>query len=95
MNFFGIGPWELLLILIIALIVFGPGKLPEIGSALGRSIREFRRASNEFTAEIQRDLRLEAPPGEAPSSGTPAKSADAGSKQGALPTDAGRQTGPV
>lgn len=91
LNFFGIGPGELLLILIIALIVFGPGKLPEIGSALGRSIREFRRASNEFTAEIQRELRLEAPPAEAPSS----KSADAGGKEGAFPSDTGHQAGPA
>lgn len=43
---FGIGPWELLLILIIALVVFGPSKLPEVGQALGRGLREFRRAAN-------------------------------------------------
>lgn len=41
---FGIGFPEMLVILILALIVFGPGKLPEIGTALGRSIREFRQA---------------------------------------------------
>lgn len=52
MNFFGMGPGELILILIVALIVFGPGKLPEIGSALGKSIREFRRATSEMTREL-------------------------------------------
>ena len=44
---FNIGAPELLIILILALIVFGPGRLPEVGSALGRTIREFRRSSNE------------------------------------------------
>lgn len=39
-----IGPWELILILAIALLIFGPGKLPEAGKALGNSIREFKKA---------------------------------------------------
>ena len=43
---FGLGAPELLLILVIALIVFGPGKLPTIGSALGKSLREFKDAVN-------------------------------------------------
>jgi sec-independent protein translocase protein TatA len=42
----GIGFSELLVILVIILILFGPGKLPEIGKALGRGIREFKRAQN-------------------------------------------------
>ncbi len=52
MNFFGIGPAELILVLVVALIVFGPGRLPEIGSALGKSIREFRKATSEMTKEL-------------------------------------------
>lgn len=44
---FNIGPFELLLVLILALLVLGPGKLPEVGSALGRTIREFRKASTD------------------------------------------------
>lgn len=43
---FGIGVPELLLILVIGLIVFGPGKLPEIGKALGKSMNEFKQAVN-------------------------------------------------
>ena len=53
---FGLGAPELLLILIIALVVFGPGKLPAIGGALGKSLREFKDAVHEpaeAKAEIQ------------------------------------------
>ena len=41
---FGIGVPELVVILVIALVIFGPGKLPEIGSALGKGIRDFKRS---------------------------------------------------
>ena len=44
---FGLGPFELMLILAIVVLVFGVGKMADIGGALGRSIREFRRASKE------------------------------------------------
>lgn len=64
MNFLGLGPGEILLILVLALIVFGPGKLPEIGSGLGKAIREFRRASDSITQEFTRELSLEARPQE-------------------------------
>jgi len=56
MEVFGIGLPELLLIMVIALIVFGPGKLPEIGSALGRAIGDFRRASRELTSDLQESM---------------------------------------
>lgn len=42
---------ELILILVIALVVFGPGKLPEIGKALGRSLQEFKKATNEMSKD--------------------------------------------
>ena len=42
-----IGPLELVIILVIALLILGPGKLPDVGSALGKSIREFRKASSD------------------------------------------------
>ena len=45
------GPWELVLILGIVIIVFGVGKLPEVGGALGRGIREFRKAASEEPTE--------------------------------------------
>ncbi len=41
---FGLGATELIVIMVIALVVFGPGKLPELGSALGRGIRDFRKS---------------------------------------------------
>ncbi len=50
---FGLGVPELILILIIGLIVFGPGKLPTIGSALGKSLREFKDAMNAPSGNAQ------------------------------------------
>lgn len=50
---FGIGPWELVLILVIALVIFGPGKLPEVGKAMGRGLKEFRKASENLKEEVQ------------------------------------------
>lgn len=46
---FGLQPTHLILIIIVALIIFGPQRLPELGRALGRSIREFQTASKEMT----------------------------------------------
>jgi sec-independent protein translocase protein TatA len=57
MNILGVGPAELLLIFIIALIVFGPGKLPELARTLGKAVRELRRMSLEVTAEFAKELR--------------------------------------
>ena len=47
------GPAELILVLVIVLILFGPGKLPDIGNALGKGIREFRKASNELEDAVR------------------------------------------
>jgi sec-independent protein translocase protein TatA len=46
MPFPNIGAGELIIVLVIALIIFGPGKLPEVGQALGRTVREFRHATD-------------------------------------------------
>jgi sec-independent protein translocase protein TatA len=50
-----IGPLELVIILVIALVVIGPGKLPDVGSALGKSIREFRKASTDVQEAVRVD----------------------------------------
>ncbi len=50
-----LSPMHLILVLLIALIVFGPGKLPEVGEALGRGIREFRKAADNLEDEIRGD----------------------------------------
>ena len=63
---FGIGVPELILILVVGLIVFGPGKLPEMGRSLGNGIREFRKASNALTAAINAPEPPPAPPAAAP-----------------------------
>lgn len=63
MDIFGMGPLEILLILVVALIVFGPGKLPEIASGLGKAVREFRRMSSELTRDLTREISKEIQPG--------------------------------
>jgi len=55
MNIFGIGLPEMALIFILALLVFGPKKLPEIGRSLGKAIKGFQEASNEFQNEFKRE----------------------------------------
>lgn len=55
MNIFGIGLPEMALILVIALLVFGPKKLPEIGRSLGKAIRGFQDASKEFEEEFKKE----------------------------------------
>lgn len=55
---FDIGLQELVLIFVIALIVFGPKDLPELGRRLGRAMREFRRHSDEFRSTIETNLKL-------------------------------------
>lgn len=68
---FNIGAPELIIILVIALLILGPGKLPEVGQALGKSIREFRKASTD----IQESVKVETtplPPQAASAQGAPA-----------------------
>ena len=57
-----IGPGELILILIIALVVLGPGKLPDVAASLGKSVREFRKAATD----VSDAARLDAPTNPAP-----------------------------
>jgi sec-independent protein translocase protein TatA len=54
-----IGMPELIIIFVIALIIFGPRKLPELGRSLGKSLAEFKRASNELRNTLEEEIRLE------------------------------------
>lgn len=57
--FGSIGMPELVIIMVIALIIFGPRKLPELGRSLGKSIGEFKRASNELRNTLEEEIRVE------------------------------------
>lgn len=57
--FGSIGMPELIIILVVALIFFGPRKLPELGRSLGKSLAEFKRASNELKSTLEEEIRLE------------------------------------
>lgn len=54
-----IGMPELIIIFVVALIIFGPKKLPELGRSLGRSLNEFKRASNELKNTLEEEVRVE------------------------------------
>jgi Tat protein translocase TatB subunit len=60
MEIFGMGPLELGLIMALALIVFGPDRLPEIARQVGRTLGEVRRISSDVTNEFQRSIRDDA-----------------------------------
>jgi sec-independent protein translocase protein TatA len=70
MPFGGFGMWEVLLVLLVILLVFGPRRLPELGGALGKGIREFKRAFRDIENELRRPLdeeeRKEIPSGARP-----------------------------
>ena len=57
--FGSLGMPELIVIFVIALVVFGPRKLPELGRSLGRGIAEFKKASSELTSSLDEEIRLE------------------------------------
>ena len=59
MGFSGIGWGEILVILIVALLVLGPNRLPEIGRTLGKTVRAIRKASTDLTTTISRELEVE------------------------------------
>jgi TatA/E family protein of Tat protein translocase len=63
------GPLELVIILVIALLILGPGKLPEVGASLGKSIREFRKASSDVQESVKVDVDTSP---QAPASAAPA-----------------------
>ncbi len=59
MNVLGMGPMEIVLIVVLALIVFGPAKLPEIMGQVGKAIGDFRRATSELSDEFNRTIQAE------------------------------------
>jgi sec-independent protein translocase protein TatA len=79
-----IGPFEVIVILIIALLVIGPGRLPEVGAALGKSIREFRKA----TSDVTEAARVDAPPAPPASPAPPAAAVPVTPAPGMSPTAA-------
>jgi sec-independent protein translocase protein TatA len=83
---FDIGLQELALIFVIALLVFGPKNLPQLGRSLGRAMREFKRASDEFRSTIETNLEINAPDPIPHSDPVPTESIPASSESsGALP----------
>ncbi len=72
---FNIGPGELILVLVIVLIIFGPGKLPDIGSAIGKGVREFRKASTDLEESIRGEPAATPPAEDKPSPAPPASNA--------------------
>ena len=56
MGFMNLGLPEMVFIFVLALLIFGPKKLPEIGRQIGRALNEFKRASNEFKAQIESEI---------------------------------------
>jgi sec-independent protein translocase protein TatA len=82
--FGSIGMPELIVVFVIALVVFGPRRLPEIGHSLGRAIAEFKRATNELQRTLEEEVRAEdARANAAASSTSPVDSAAAPSHQDA------------
>lgn len=57
MNFFGLGPLEIGIILVVALLIFGPKKLPELGRSLGKTAKSFQKASQEFQDELNKEMK--------------------------------------
>ncbi len=91
MNFLGMGPLELIVILGLALVVFGPDKLPEIARQVARTVVQIRRISSEVTGDLQRSLQLDDPPrstyGSSVNSTTPKASVSSGTAtNGTQPT---------
>jgi sec-independent protein translocase protein TatA len=87
---FNIGPGELIIVLIIALIVVGPGKLPDVGSALGKSIREFRKAATDVKETTSLDPK--AAPAPAPTPAVAAPVAQVAAQPEPEPVAAGSET---
>jgi sec-independent protein translocase protein TatA len=78
------GPLELVIILVIALLILGPGKLPDVGAALGKSIREFRKASTDVQDAVK--VNVDTSPLPTPVSSAPAAQATPADQTPPAPT---------
>jgi TatA/E family protein of Tat protein translocase len=85
------GPLELVIILVIALLILGPGRLPDVGSALGKSLREFRKASSDIQDAVKVDTSP-LPPDQAAAPAAPVGAAPAAAES---PTAAAPATTPT
>jgi TatA/E family protein of Tat protein translocase len=90
-NFLGMGPMELVLIMVLALIVFGPGKLPEIAGQMGKMVRDFRNATSDMSSEFNKAFSLETQETASPPT-TPAQPSLPSAVDSSIPTTA--STGP-
>lgn len=72
--FGSLGLPEILFILVIALLVFGPRRLPEVGKTLGKAMREFRRATSDLKRSVEVEMSRESEPDERPQAPPPADS---------------------
>jgi TatA/E family protein of Tat protein translocase len=89
---FGIGTQEMLLILVLALIVFGPKKLPEMGKSIGKSLRQFNQATQDIRDEFRFNLDADEEDAK-PAGGTEFSPAETGSPNGSPQTgDGGSKT---
>ncbi len=97
--FGSIGMQELIIIFVIALIIFGPRRLPDLGKSLGKSIAEFKRASNELRNTLEDEIRVEeqrqAAPATAPEPAAPAQTATTASTTTASTTTTPTTTTPT
>jgi TatA/E family protein of Tat protein translocase len=107
---FGIGAYEMIVILVLALLIFGPKRLPDLARQLGRGMAEFRRASNELRRTLNVELdphKIEPPPGPAQAVPDPPPTAavtppgqveggqvEGGPVEGAVPTSPTRAADP-
>ena len=98
MGFLGIGTWEILLILILALIILGPGKLTEFARTLGRTVRAIRKASADLTTAVTRELETtqsEPPPSQPkPESNVKTEEAPSATSQARAPSQDDQPTKP-
>jgi sec-independent protein translocase protein TatB len=95
-----LGAQEMMLILVLALIVFGPRKLPDIGKSVGKMLSEFRRASNDFKRTVEQEVEAEKvasrrptprlePPAAGPTPATPTGPAAEGAEEAPSPAEPG------